>query len=315
MQSNLAPISIIRQLRQRDLFYFTPSMLSDLFTLDLARVYRLVARLKEDGLIVEVEKGKYLLLGLEPERVLSNPLFIASHLVTPAYVSYWSALHFYGFTEQVPLTVFAATTKKKRPVSFHGFQFRFVTVQPGKFFGYRREMVGELPVLIADEAKAIVDSLDQPRYAGGITEVAKTLRTALELVDVSTLVEYANRMGNKSLGSRLGYLLESLGHPVKERRYEPLIVQLEAEKPGFSITPGTLAPETHLRSKPTVPLSAQKPGFWTPPERIPEPVESLICSASPVKLDPARPRDGRTNARWRVVVNVPDAELFPQEVG
>ena len=112
MKSNLAPISIIRELRQRDLFYFTPSMLSDLFTLDLARVYRLIARLKEDGLIMEVEKGKYLLLGLEPERVLSNPLFIASHLVMPAYVSYWSALHFYGFTEQVPLTVFAATTKK-----------------------------------------------------------------------------------------------------------------------------------------------------------------------------------------------------------
>jgi predicted transcriptional regulator of viral defense system len=319
METNLAPISIARQLRQLDLFYFTPRMLSDLFSLDLARVYRLVARLKEDGLIVEVEKGKYLLLGLEPERVLSNPLFIASHLVTPAYVSYWSALHLYGFTEQVPLTAFVATTKKKRPVSFHGFRFRFVTVQPDKFFGYRREMVGELPVLIADEAKAIVDSLDQPRYAGGIAEVAKALRAALEVVDVSTLVEYANRMGSKSLGSRLGYLLESLSHPAEGQRPEPL----KAEKPGFSTTPGTLAPETHLRGKPTVPSSAQKPGFWTPPERIPEPVEGqrpelvegLICSASPVKLDPARPRNDHINARWQIVVNVPQAELFPQGMG
>lgn len=265
MKSNLAPISIVRQLRQRDLFYFTPRILADFFALDLPRVYRLVARLKKDGLIVEVEKGKYLLLGFEPERVLSNPLFIASHLVMPAYVSYWSALHFYGFTEQVPLTVFIATTKKKRPVSFHGFQFRFVTVQPRKFFGYQREMVGELPVLIADEAKAIVDSLDQPRYVGGIAEVAKALRAALEVVDMPTLVEYANRMGDRSLGSRLGYLLESLGHPVEGQR--------------------------------------------------PELVEGLICSASPVKLDPARPRNGHTNTRWRVVVNVPQAELFPQGVG
>jgi predicted transcriptional regulator of viral defense system len=276
MASNLAPISIVRQLRQRDLFYFTPR-------------YRLIARFKEAGLIAEVEKGKYLLLGLEPERVLSNPLFIASHLVTPAYVSYWSALHFYGFTEQVPLTVFAATTKKKRPVSFHGFQFRFVTVQPGKFFGYRREMVGELPVLIADEAKAIVDSLDQPRYAGGITEVAKTLRTALEMVDVSTLVEYANRMGNKSLGSRLGYLLESLGHPVEGQHPEPRPELVEG------------------------PVEGQRPE--PRPELVEGPVEGLICSASPVKLDPARSRNGHTNARWRVVVNVPQAELFPQGVG
>ena len=95
------------------------------------------------------------------KRVLSNPLFIACHLVTPAYISYWSALHFYGLTEQVPLTTFVATTKKKRPVTFQGLRFRFVTVKAHKFFGYRRERIGDLPVLIADEAKAIVDSLDQ----------------------------------------------------------------------------------------------------------------------------------------------------------
>ena len=257
MKPNLAPISTVRWLRRHDLFYFTPRMLGDLLTLDRERVYRLVARLKREKLIAEVEKGKYLLLGLEPERVLSNPLFIASHLVTPAYVSYWSALHFYGFTEQVPLTVFVATTKKKRPVTFHGFRFRFVTVQPRKFFGYRRETVGELPVLIADEAKAIVDSLDQPRYAGGITEVAKSLRAASEVVDVSILVEYANRMADKSLGSRLGYLLERLGHPV----------------------------------------------------------EGLMHSGSPVKLDPARPRSGPYEPPWWVVINVPEVELQSPGVG
>ncbi len=257
MEQNLAPISIIRQLARHDLFYFTPQILGDLFSLDRSRVYRLLARLKAESLIVEIEKGKYLLLGLEPERALSNPLFIASHLVTPAYVSYWSALHFYGFTEQVPLTTFVATTKKKRPVSFRGFRFRFVTVHPSKFFGYRRDTAGDLPILIADEAKAIVDSLDQPRYAGGIAEVAKALRAALEIVDVPTLIEYANRMGNRSLGSRLGYLLERLGHPV----------------------------------------------------------EGLVHSASPIKLDPSRPRKGSYEPRWRVVVNVPETELQSPGVG
>lgn len=258
MSENLSPIYIVQQLHQRELFYFTPRMLADLFALDIGQVYRLVPRLKESGLILEAEKGKYLLLGFEPERVLSNPLFIASHLVTPAYVSYWSALHFYGLTEQAPLTVFAATTKKKRPVDFHGFRFRFVSVQPHKFFGYRREVVGELPFLIADEAKSIVDSLDQLRYAGGITEVAKALQTALEVVEVSTLVEYANRMADKSLGSRLGYLLDALG-------------------------------QTELAA-------------------------GLISSASPVKLDPTRPGQDRHVTRWRVVVNVPESELFPPGV-
>jgi predicted transcriptional regulator of viral defense system len=216
MAEPISSIYIARQLHQRDLFYFTPAILADLLSLDRRQAYRLIARLKAEGLVAEVERGKLLLLGLEPERVLSNPLFIASHMVAPAYVSYWSALHFYGFTEQVPLTTFVATTKKKHPVVFRGFRFRFVTVKPRKFFGYRREALGDLPVLVADEAKAIVDSLDLPRYAGGIAEVAKALRAALDELDVPTLVEYANRMGDKSLGSRLGYLLEMLGHPAEE---------------------------------------------------------------------------------------------------
>ena len=215
MNYKLPPIYVARQLRQRDLLYFTPSLLADLFRLDRRRAYRLAARLKKKELITEVEKGKYLLLGLEPERVLSNPLFIASHLVAPAYVSYWTALHFHGFTEQVPLTTFVATTKKKWPVSFRDYRFRFVTIRPGKFFGYGREMVGDLPTIVADEATAIVDSLDLPDYAGGLGEIAKALHAALDIVDVDTLVQYANQMGDKSLGSRLGYLLEALGQPAE----------------------------------------------------------------------------------------------------
>jgi predicted transcriptional regulator of viral defense system len=257
MAEYISPISIAQRLHQHDLFYFTPSLLSDLLGLDRRQAYRLIARLKAQDVVDEIEKGKFLLLGLEPERVLSNPLFIASHLVAPSYVSYWSALHFYGFTEQVPLTTFVATTRKKRPVTFRDFRFRFVTVKPHKLFGYRREMVGDLPVVVADEAKSVVDSLNLPRYAGGIAEVAQALRAALETVDVPTLVEYANRMEDKSLGSRLGYLLETFGHSV----------------------------------------------------------EGLVGSASPVKLAPARPRTGRTDARWQVVVNVPENELLPQGVG
>ena len=132
--------------------------------------------------------------------MFANPLFIACHLVTPGYVSYWSALHSYGFTEQVPLTVYVATTRKKAPVAYAGQRFRFVTVQPRKFFGYRRELVGGLPVLIADEEKALIDSLGEPEYAGGIAEVAKALRAAIETIHLNTLVEYANRLGDKTLG-------------------------------------------------------------------------------------------------------------------
>ncbi len=231
MAEILSSIYVARRLRQSDLFYLTPSLLADLLGITQRQAYRLIARLSADGLVDEVEKGKYLLLGLEPEMVLSNPLFIASHLVAPSYVSYWSALHHYGFTEQVPRTTFVATTRKKRPVAYQGFRFHFVAVKSHKFFGYRRERLGDLPTVVADEAKAIVDSLDLPQHAGGIEEVAKALRIALATVEVPVLIEYANRMENKSLGSRLGYLLDIFGQPTEGLAHSVSPVKLDPTRP------------------------------------------------------------------------------------
>jgi predicted transcriptional regulator of viral defense system len=217
MRKNLSSISVARQLHEQELYYVTPMLIADLFGVDRRRAYSLIARLQADGLVDEIERGKHLLLGLEPERVLSNPLFIGSQMVVPSYISYWSALHYYGLTEQVPRTTFVATTKKKQPVTYRDLHFQFVSVKPHKFFGYRRERLGDLPVVVADEAKAIVDSLDLPGYAGSIDEVARALHSSLEgsgssRVDAGTLIEYANRMQNKTLNSRLGYLLELFGH-------------------------------------------------------------------------------------------------------
>ncbi len=205
------PISIARHLYAANLFYLTPRLLAGVFDVEIAQAYGLLEQLAARGLVMAVEKGKYLLVGLEPARVLGNPLFIANQLAFPSYISYWSALHFHGLTEQVPHTVFVATVRKKRPVEFQGHRFRYVTVKPSKFFGYQRETVGDLPVMVADMEKSLIDSLDQSRYAGGMAEVARALAVAGPDLDIDLLIDYAIRMDDRSLASRLGFLLERQG--------------------------------------------------------------------------------------------------------
>ncbi len=233
MTQQITPISVAQTLIRSELFVFNSRTISALFGLDKFRTLGLLHRMEQIGLIARIEQGKFLLLGLTPEKVLSNPLYIGCNLVTPAYISFWSALHFHGFTEQAPRTTFVATTRRKKEVAFRSLHFKFVTFRPEAFFGYRREALAELLVIVADESKAILDSLSLPQYAGGIPEVAKALQTAVSegSLEVPILLEYTERLRNASLRSRLGYLLELLGQPTGGLKPSKGPVKLDPQRP------------------------------------------------------------------------------------
>lgn len=233
MGQQITPISAAQRLLQNELFAFNSRTISDLFGLDKFQTLSLLDRMEQDALVVRIEQGKFLLLGLTPERVLSNPLYIGCNVVTPAYISFWSALHFHGFTEQAPRTTFVATTRRKKDITFHEMNFKFITLQPRAFFGYRREMLAELPIVVADEPKSILDCLSLPQYAGGIPEVAKSLQIALSqgLLEMPVLLEYAERLQNASLRSRLGYLLELMGQSTGSLKPAQGPVKLDPQNP------------------------------------------------------------------------------------
>lgn len=212
---DLTTNNIVARLLERGIYAVTPRQLATLFTLPSPRADYLIRKLEERGWIVGVEKGKYLVVGFEPYRVMTNLFFVASSLVTPSYVSFISALHRYGLTEQAPFTVFMATTVRHKPVAFDQYTFQYIKMRPHTFFGYTKEIEGELPILIAQPEKAIVDSLDQLRYryGGGVEDIAKALYRGSQdsTLDLERLVSYALLMKNKSLSARLGHLARIAG--------------------------------------------------------------------------------------------------------
>lgn len=209
---NLAPNYIINELRKKELYCFTPKLLAGVFNISINDSYNVIKRLKRREFIFETEKGTYFVLGLEPEKILSNPYFIANKIASPSYISFWSALHFYGFTEQVPRIIFVATTIRKNSLKSKGYKFKYVKIGSFKFFGYEKIFIENLPVLIAEKEKAVIDSISLPSYAGGIGETVKCLQNALleKSIDITKLKRYALRMKNKTLISRLGYILDAL---------------------------------------------------------------------------------------------------------
>jgi len=176
-------------------------------------------RLEKRGLIERIEKGKYIIipLGAEKGKYTLHEFVIGSTLIEPYSIAYWSALNYYGLTEQIPTTVFIQTTaRKKNPnINVFGVEYKIIKIKESKNFGIRKEWIEETQVNITDKEKTIIDCLDKPQYCGGIIEVAKGLKNLKNTkYSQKSLEDYANRISNSGVIRRLGYLSEFLNMPV-----------------------------------------------------------------------------------------------------
>ncbi len=207
---------IMNLLFENDIFYFQPKQLSVLLGINMNKIYDIIHKLKNHKVIYEIENGKYLVTGYDKKRILSNPYYIATNCVVPSYVSYWSMLNYYGFTEQVPRIILVATTKQKKEIHFDHYLFKYVHIKKEKLYGYTKEVIDSLPMFLAEKEKTLIDSIDLPQYAGGIKEVAKCISNAIDSINKKKLIGYARRFPNRSMISRLGYLFEQNGVDLKE---------------------------------------------------------------------------------------------------
>jgi predicted transcriptional regulator of viral defense system len=176
-----------------------------------------VQQLIRKGWLSRVRRGRYVLLPPEygPDNLgESNVLALATAAATPSYVGWWSAASFHGFTTQVPVTVFIAVTGKMPERELEGSTVRFVHLSKPKFFGSQLYPLYGRQVPVSTPARTLIDCLDRPALAGGVTELVRIADRALATVSGNEAVETAIRFGSKSLMQRLGAISELLDRPL-----------------------------------------------------------------------------------------------------
>jgi len=173
----------------------------------------LLSKLVKKRKILRIERGKYLIIPPEAWKTgeyLEEGIVLASSLVDPYYLSYWTSLNYYGYTEQPANTIFIVTQKSRTPLYLGQMRFQFINLNPSKFFGFETVWIGNQKIVIATREKTIVDCLDQPRYCGEITEVAKGIWNGRKELDWKKLIDYSMKMRNSAILKRLGFLMEIL---------------------------------------------------------------------------------------------------------
>jgi predicted transcriptional regulator of viral defense system len=163
-------------------------------------------RCTQKKLISRVTKGIYYVT----ER--ANEYEIASHIVSPCYISMVSALSYYGMTTQIPNKVYVISTKRHGKIKdVLGYEIIFKRVQDYMMFGYHKEAYGN--IFIADPQKAIVDIF----YFNDINDLDENVFDKPQRLDVAKLVAYADRTGRKTVKSRVAELLRSHGYHVQAK--------------------------------------------------------------------------------------------------
>ncbi len=174
-----------------------------------------LSELSRKGWIARIERGKYIVIPFEagPQRSWTQDEYItAQMLVQPAAIAYWTALHHWNWTEQIPRNFYVQTTSRKyTKLKFvFGVRYDFVTVPMSKFYGNACEWREGTRVFVTDREKTLVDCADDIGRAGGPLEFSKAVRQSVNEVDWNKLNKYVLRHPNGAVRKRLGFLFESI---------------------------------------------------------------------------------------------------------
>lgn len=192
---------LLDELSRRRLTIFRPIDVSNILSESRDNTYRILSRMEDKDLITRIEKGKY----ISSKELEGTDIYeTATHIIEPSYLSLWSGLHKYGYTTQIPRTVFVMTAIPKDDMMLQGQKIKFIKTK--HFFGY----TSDNKLVIAEPEKLLIDCILFPHYSGGFKEIKSSFEKAD--VDEKKIVEYALKIDNRSLNSRLGYIMEKT-HP------------------------------------------------------------------------------------------------------
>ncbi len=201
-------------LEEKGLSVFTTDDAKNILKTTDSSIWHILNGLVHKKRIQRIERGRYLLIpakaGIEGYWA-ESPWVIVPHLIDTYYVGFWTAMNFWDMTEQIPYTVFIATTKRKRNLEYLKQRFEFVTLSKKKFFGFVEQKAGNKKTFnISSREKTIVDGLMHPEYCGGIVEVTKAMWNVRKEVNWQTVLEMAEKVEINAVLKRLGYLLTVL---------------------------------------------------------------------------------------------------------
>ncbi len=113
-----------------------------------------IARMIDNGELTQLRRGLY------STRRDVNPLCFAASIYGPSYISFETALAYYGLIPESVYEIISATIKRSKDFETFFGRYRFRPIPEAVYpIGIERETVSGIPFLIASPTKAVCDHI------------------------------------------------------------------------------------------------------------------------------------------------------------
>lgn len=147
----MSTLTTIKKLKELNIKFVTPQILATVLEdSNIRNIYKTIKRLEANEVLKSYANGKYVFTESEV-----NDFEIANFLVQPSYISFESALSFYGILSQFSYSITSATTERSKKYEVTNKTYEYTKIDNALFNGYIKEKF----FLIASKEKALFDYL------------------------------------------------------------------------------------------------------------------------------------------------------------
>ena len=196
--------------------FVTPGVVVEALHLTPEIAAKKLSRWAAQGWLRRARRGLYIPVPVDaasPGSWSEDSLIVAAAVWPSSYFTGWTAASHWNLTEQVFRTTVLKAADRVRTSSVHLLDHEYLVKHVSAAaleWGLTTEWKAEVRLRFADKPRTIVDILDTPRLGGGIRHSAEILASFLDDNDPAPLVQYGDRLGNRAVFKRLGYLTQAL---------------------------------------------------------------------------------------------------------
>ncbi|OGJ16273.1 MAG: hypothetical protein A2632_00010 [Candidatus Pacebacteria bacterium RIFCSPHIGHO2_01_FULL_46_16] len=161
---------------------------------------KVLAKLVDNGWLIRIKRGLYIISDFSNRGFLSlSPYIVASLLVKDSYVSFESALSYYGMLDQLTSKIISIAKIRYKTTQLDNLEYRFAHTKDQFYFGWQEVIISNKIAHIATAEKALIDMIHFHKSKYAIDLVIEKLKEHKDDLHITKLSKYISRMSTTTI--------------------------------------------------------------------------------------------------------------------